>query len=51
MHRVQARDTFQVNWIVRFEIGMAFAFCLLCQVPYFFQYEITPCPNPEGNFT
>ena len=45
MRQVHKGDDFQVHWIVRFEIAMAIAFCALCHVPYFFRYNITPCPD------
>ena len=45
VRQVQRADDFQVHWIVRFEIAMAIAFCALCHVPYFFRYNITPCPD------
>ena len=45
MRQVHRGDDFQVHWIVRFEIAMAIAFCALCHVPYFFRYNITPCPD------
>ena len=47
---MQKAQDFQIHWIVRFEIAMAIAFCALCHVPYFFRYDITPCPdiiNPD----
>lgn len=31
------------HWLARLELALALAFCLLCHLPYFFQFDVVEC--------